>query len=178
MASTKPSGRRSATRMRIRGPPVAAPEAVRTSAGKQTINMESPAPTGPEVDRLEESELLRYPKRVAHLGTRLCRASVIHSRCRVLVPEMRYVVLGSGEPIAEHLLRGDLLHHLQPVALSPSLCHPAVLDPQQVDAGERDLPVGCRHAELVALMGARSRPSHGHLVVRCDDVVAGEAEVR
>jgi hypothetical protein len=42
----------------------------------------------------------------------------------------------------------------------------------------RDLAVGRRDAELVALVRADRGPSHGYLVTRSKDVVASEGEVR
>lgn len=62
------------------------------------------------------------------------------------------------------LLRCDLLHHLQAVGFAPALDDPAVGDPHYVDAGEGDLSLGCRYAQLVSLVGAGCCPSHGHLV--------------
>lgn len=75
------------------------------------------------------------------------------------------------------LLRCDLLHHLQAVGFAPALDDPAVGDPHYVDAGEGDLSLGCRYAQLVSLVGAGCCPSHGHLVARGDDVITPQGEV-
>src|SRR5918995_6699251 len=72
---------------------------------------------------------------------------------------------------------GDLLPHLQRVGLGPALNDPAILDPEDVDAGQPHVPVRGRDAELISLMRARGTPAEYCAIPRHHDVLVGDPEI-
>jgi hypothetical protein len=90
-----------------------------------------------------------------------------------------------GPPHHSHLdrqgsigLRGpDLLHHFEPVGLTPAFGNPPVFQSEDIDPSHPHLPVCGWNAELIALVGARGAPAQNRAVTGHDDLVVGHAKV-